>query len=68
MDTLSVFLVDLEQRWNWNGVPYPNDQHTVAIVMKHLGIHIPHHECWTQVGLLIILEALVKRALAEEQP
>lgn len=64
MDTLSVFLIDLEHRWNWHG-EYPKDRHTVQIVMKHLGLAYTPEISWSQISLLRILEALVARALAE---
>jgi len=67
MDTLSVFLADLENRWNWRG-DHPLDKHVTELLFAHLGITLPSAPVWSHYTLSKILEAVVERMDAEVTP
>ena len=64
MDTLTVFLLDLERRWGWLGT-YPNDKHTVDVVLRHFGYQGPEMVNWSHTTLMEVLERAAKQALHE---
>ncbi len=60
MDTLSVFLVDLQHRWGFRGL-YPQEDTVCSLLYKHLGIsHVPYLQ-WNQSALTDILKAVIER-------